>query len=562
MLTRFTAFYTDKIKNKVDWRLLTFLLLFLNVKLAVKIPVIIFITIWQSNFKFGFQFKNSRLPLFYPLVIAIAIVNWVISNNYANTNYNILVATGIVFWVLCILAIHYIKQAIDSNSPEVIHQTITAFFIINTLLSLSVLAVIIIKTHSLNPYTYQGQYQKYFISTGDYVKGITFDTSITNAVLNALGVIYFLVRKNAAMLLICMATLLFTGSNFINLILLPILLLLFAFKTNCYQKSLIVVCMVFLVVFMAKISPQNNNYAKEILTEVLHNNKDTYKDSGADSISFPLVVAPLPITLRPDSILSPEERKQKFATLYLDSIGRILDVIRHKKALKLSKDVYFADGGRIAIQEPDINGGYYQSKKETPPEQMQLVEFIKTHKSVLPISGNSSYTSSLPGKATGIIQTLNVLKEHPAKVVIGEGIGNFSSKLAFRAAGLGFAGTYPEKYIYINHNFLVNHLDLYLNYFSKASGSHSLTNSPFSVYDQILAEYGLIGILVFLIYYLGFFAKHYKKLTYGIPILFLMMAVLFTDYWFEQLSVIVFFELLLLLNIKETQTLKPLTNEF
>jgi hypothetical protein len=41
-----------------------------------------------------------------------------------------------------------------------------------------------------------------------------------------------------------------------------------------------------------------------------------------------------------------------------------------------------------------------------------------------------------------------------------------------------------------------------------------------------------------------------------------MMAVLFTDYWFEQLSVMVFFELLLLLNIKETQTLKPLNNEF
>ncbi|MEN0055567.1 MAG: hypothetical protein AAGC65_17955, partial [Mucilaginibacter sp.] len=105
-------------------------------------------------------------------------------------------------------------------------------------------------------------------------------------------------------------------------------------------------------------------------------------------------------------------------------------------------------------------------------------------------------------------------------------------------------------------NFLVNHLDLYLNYFSKSSGSHSLTNSPFSVYDQILAEYGLIGLLVFSIYYLGFFAKHYQKLTYGIPILFLMMAVLFTDYWFEQLSVMVFFELLLLLNIKETQTLE------
>jgi hypothetical protein len=108
----------------------------------------------------------------------------------------------------------------------------------------------------------------------------------------------------------------------------------------------------------------------------------------------------------------------------------------------------------------------------------------------------------------------------------------------------------------------VNHLDLYLNFFSKWSGLHSLTNSPFSVYDQLIAEYGLVGFLTFLIWYLGFFAKHYKKLTYGLPILFLMMLVLFTDYWFEQLSVIVFFELLLLLNIKEAQPLKSLQNEF
>jgi hypothetical protein len=30
------------------------------------------------------------------------------------------------------------------------------------------------------------------------------------------------------------------------------------------------------------------------------------------------------------------------------------------------------------------------------------------------------------------------------------------------------------------------------------------------------------------------------------------MAVLFIDYWFEQLSILIFFELVMLLNIKET----------
>jgi len=125
-------------------------------------------------------------------------------------------------------------------------------------------------------------------------------------------------------------------------------------------------------------------------------------------------------------------------------------------------------------------------------------------------------------------------------------------KLAFRATGLGIAGGYPRKYSYISPGFLSNHLDVYLNFFSKKTDLHSLTNNPNSVYDQLFAEYGILGLVAFLVYYLGFFLKRYKQLTYGIPLLLLLSAVFFIEYWFEQLSILVFFELLLLLNIKET----------
>ena len=103
---------------------------------------------------------------------------------------------------------------------------------------------------------------------------------------------------------------------------------------------------------------------------------------------------------------------------------------------------------------------------------------------------------------------------------------------------------------------MANHLDLYLNFFSKRAGFHSLTNSPFSVYDQIASEYGIFGLLALFIYYFGFFASQYQLLSYGIPLLFLMAAVFFADYWFEQLSVVPFFELLLFLNIKEVSLVK------
>jgi hypothetical protein len=554
MLVNKTVFYVDKLKKKVDWKLLAFLLLFLNVKIGIKIPVILLFTLIQFNFKFGFSFKNSRLPLFYPLVIAIAVINWFIGKNYTDLNYTVMLLTGIGFWILCILAIHQVKLAVEQNQPAVIHQTILVFFIINALFSAGNLAAIFLETHVINPYTYQGQLQKYFLNTGDYIKGVTFDTSTTNAVLSAFGVIYFLTRKNALMLFVCMATLLLTGSNFINIITLLIFILLFAFKTDRYQKSIIVICLVFLGVFMAKISPQNNQYTTNAITILLH------KDPSAPK---PPVWASLPITARPDSVLSLDERRQKVAIIYRDSIYEV-NHPQKPVVIKAQDMPYETEGGRIAIKGPDINSAPYQSSIQTPPEQKQLVQFIETHKAALPVAGQEIVVPSMdrPGKVIGFLQTTNFFHHHINRAITGAGIGNFSSKLAFRATGLGFAGGYPHKFIYISRDFMTNHLDLYLNYFSKRAGFHSLTNSPFSVYDQILAEYGLIGLLLFAVYYLGFFARHYKVLTYGLPLLLLMLAAFFIEYWFEQLSVIVFFELLLLLNIKEKQTPKPLANEF
>ncbi|MDN3584472.1 hypothetical protein [Mucilaginibacter flavus] len=485
-------------------------------------------------------------------MIVIAAFNWLISSNYANINYSLLVLAGLAFWGLCILAVHQVKLAVDRNEPAVIHQTILAFFVINAVFSFGNLFLIFLETHAINPYTYQGQLQKYFIGTGDYVRGITFDISTTNALLNGFGVIYFLTRKNAPMLFVCMATLLLTGSNFLNLVVVSILLLLFAFKTNKYQKSLVVICLVFLAVFMAKISPQNNKYTSETIAHLFH--KELYPNKPLPATNL------LPLTYRPDSILNPEERRQKKAQIFIDSIY----VVNHPKNLIINKatDIYKTESGHIEIKGDDINSAPFQSSTETPAEQKPLISFISLHKQELPISGTSNDVPEIPGKLMGFMQTATFLKQHLGKLATGAGMGNFSSKLAFRATGLGFAGGYPHKLVYINHSFLVNHLDLYLNFFSKRSGFHSLTNSPFSVYDQLLAEYGIIGLLVFAIYYLGFFTRHHKVLTYGLPILLLMLAAFFIEYWFEQLSVMIFFELLLLLDIKEHQTLKPLSNEF
>lgn len=545
-----------KFKGLADWRLLLFLVLFLNVKLAVKIPAIALIYLLQFNFKFGFSFKNSRLPLFYLLAIAIAVLNWIIGMNYLNLNYNLVLLTGIGFWVLCILAMHQVKLFVENNDAATIRRTIVAFFIINAVLSLGNLALIMIETGAVNPYTFQGEHQKYFLGTGDYIRGVTFDTSTTNAVLNALGVIYFLTKKNIAMLFVCMTIMLLTGSNCINVILLACFAFLFIFKSTRDQKSLIAICIALLVVFMGRVSPQNDTYVVENFKRDFHLNKPHQAAPTRPHLY-------LPITLMPDSLLTTDEKRWKTAQRYIDSMY----VVNHPELLNANKKAALpvkkvgdgiarTESGRIFIPKANINTAPYQHVIDTSAYQKQLLTFIDEHKDSLPLSANSvGKLSFLPGKIIGWMQTFHFLQQHPLKIFTGNGMGNFSSKLAFRVSGLGFAGGYPQRYTYLDPDFLSNHLDVYLNFFSKKTDLHSLSNNPDSVYDQLFAEYGLLGFIAFVAYYIGYFMKHYKQLTYGLPMLMMILAVFFIGYWFEQLSILIFFELLLLLNIKENSTL-------
>ncbi|HWD89947.1 MAG TPA: hypothetical protein VG367_17590 [Mucilaginibacter sp.] len=533
----------NKWKNWADWKLLLFLVFFLDVKMGVKVAAIIVAYLLAFDFRFGFSFKNSRLPLFYALAIAIAFFDWVIGRNFG-FNYDVVLLTGIGFWLLCILAMHQVKLSVDNHDAETINRTIILFFALNAAVSFFNLAAIIFETGHFNPYTYQGQYQKYFIGTGDYIRGITFDMSTTNAILNAFGVIYFLSKRNAAMLLLCMAVMLLTGSNCVNLLILLILGAIFIFKSTREQKSLILICWMFMIIFMSQVSPQNYMYVHETI-------KNNFFPQPIHTVP---PAKPLPyITMRPDNTLTPEGKRQKTAQWHLDSIY----TAEHPRPAPHKEYPITLETGRIIVPGVDINSRPYQHIAETTAYQRQLLGFIGTHKTELPISRDTAVIGHTPGKIVEMRQTLGFFKQHPFKLLTGDGAGNFSSKLAFRATAIGYAGGYPQKLAYINPDFLSNHLDIYLNFFSKNKDNHSLINDPGSVYDQLLAEYGLIGLAGFAIWYLGYFIRHYKKLTYGIPLTILLLGVFFLAYWFEQLSILLFFELLMLLNIKENSKPKP-----
>lgn len=531
----------------VDWKLLVLLILFLNVKLVVKIPALVIVYLLQPDFRFGFNLKNPRLPLFYLFIIVIAFAGLLVNRDFLEPRYPVVFITGITFWLLCLLTSHQVKLSVDRQDISRLHQTIVVFFILNAIVSAGNLLAIIWEIRDLNPYLYQGQNQKYFIGTGDYIKGLTFDTSTTNAILNGMGIIYFLTKKSYAMLLLCISTFLLTGSNFMNIVMILVLFLMFLFRSSREQKSFIVIYCMLLIVFISKVSPQNLEYVGKIFKKSFH--IESRPKPGQEAKIIPVALAPKPDSTRPPDV---EKKKEQIAQHYLDS----LNLNRYSMGIKDREDE--ENNRQITLPKPDIHSAPFQSIKEPLSPGHPIVRFINENKSALPYASGMVKVPDLPGKAIGLTQTAKFLKSHPENILLGNGVGNFSSKLAFRTTGLGFAGGFPHRLLYINDDFMSNHLDLYLDFFSRQSGYHSLTNTPFSAYDQVLSEYGLAGLLALIFCFFGFFLKHYKILTYGVPLVLLMMIVFFIDYWFEQLSVLVIFELMMFLDIKESMVNKIL----
>jgi hypothetical protein len=156
-----------------------------------------------------------------------------------------------------------------------------------------------------------------------------------------------------------------------------------------------------------------------------------------------------------------------------------------------------------------------------------------------------------PGKLISFMQTCFYLRSSMMHFLFGAGIGNFSSKLAFRASGVGALGSYPERFRYSSTDFKYYHLRTYLFYYHGDASMHSVLNYPFSVYNQVPGEYGFTGVLLFTIFYLGYFTSKYRRLSYGRYLLVVLLGFFIMEYWFESFSLIVMFELFMLLNIKE-----------
>ncbi|MFC4722878.1 hypothetical protein ACFO5O_11135 [Geojedonia litorea] len=157
-------------------------------------------------------------------------------------------------------------------------------------------------------------------------------------------------------------------------------------------------------------------------------------------------------------------------------------------------------------------------------------------------------------KIVSLEQTLGNWIDSPTTFLVGNGGGKFSSRVAFTTGG-EYVSWFPESLIYKSNDFENNHFKLWNTKVLSRGYSDGTANQPFSHYNFIVGEFGLIGILLFLIY-LYRPIKLFNKSKFISILLIIMLCYFLLDYWFEYFSVIIFFELFMGIYLKENEASK------
>lgn len=490
--------FLNRYLSTINLPLLIFLVLIFNVKFVIKLFAILLLVPYFKDLKHIFSWKNARIPFFYLFIIILEAFKYAAVTMDFSLNYTLVFCFGILQWSVSLLAIYYLRLTIDRNNPAIIHNTIKAFFLLNFLVSLFFLAILLFYPSLLSYWGFGENISFQHSSAGDTILGITFDNSTVNATLNSIGLIYFLYKREYLFSLICIAVIVLCTSNVTLVLIMATLgLMVLTVRSKILRfHTLIAICTCLLFFFL--ISPYNRQYIRNYFIQLYILNKNT----------------DIPTVATVDSTIT--------------------------------------DSNGIIVQVPTImpDTAYKFDNTRFRKSLTNLLTLRQVDSDIPELYLTNDDFERKPGKLISFFQTYNYLKSDFDHLVFGSGMGRFSSKLAFRVAGEQNFGGYPKRYQYVSPEMEKNHLRTFLYYFRSDASKHSVMNYPTAVYNQ-LGEYGLSGALVFIFFYLGFFIKRFRQLTYGRYLIVALLAFFFMEYWFEMYSLVICFELFMLLNIKE-----------
>jgi hypothetical protein len=140
-----------------------------------------------------------------------------------------------------------------------------------------------------------------------------------------------------------------------------------------------------------------------------------------------------------------EERKQRIAKDYLDSMYKVIaEGQREKLDATATPTILLSNRRRSKSLRLPIHSASYQYKNDTTVCKKNYWILALGKRLLCRWLINCNPASKSPGKIIALQQTFRFFQLHPQKVITGTGIGNFSSKLAFRATALKIAGDIPK----------------------------------------------------------------------------------------------------------------------
>lgn len=152
-------------------------------------------------------------------------------------------------------------------------------------------------------------------------------------------------------------------------------------------------------------------------------------------------------------------------------------------------------------------------------------------------------TDNPPRKIISFNQTIAELVSDIRAFLFGFGPGNFSSRGAFFAGG-EYVDWYPSSLQYKSEVFSKNHFTLWNDSVLRLPFSDGTANQPFSVYNKIFGEYGILGFLSLIFIYLkNLYYSTRNNFAYKKILIILLLGYFLLDYWFEYISIIIFFEI-------------------
>lgn len=514
----------------IDYAFILFLAGATYVKLYVKVAAILFYFVYLLVRKYKFYAPVS-INRFYLLIPVTGTIASVLHDSFSYQGYWFGWSFGALNWLLAAAASYLLYVAVRNINKDSLHRSVKVFFAINFIISIAQLGRLIILSGHLVPYWYWEPTEYFGSSTGDHIHGLFGNISVTNAMISCLGCIYFIYKRELRWAAMCLFVLLLCTSNLTLLLFAGFAFLIFVLN-NIRQIRAHVILLLMLVLFIYPVlSPDNLQYLNTVYetestqgpittavsqylslkktdTETDENELETAMKSGSPSLAGRINYYRMPLDTNGIISYSDELKYMEFQGL-----------LRNKDET-------------VAVLNPEALKRTIEKWYGIPYESTPLANYPR------------------PIKLYTHLQTLFFLTESPVNAIFGAGIGNFSSKQALKMLGIKMQGNYPLEHVYVSKDFLRYHLYSFFHVYSLPIAEHSIINMINSVYNNIIGEYGLLGLFLFIYLYLGYFWVHRKKTgRTGWTILPLTLLFFLFDYWFEMISITVIFELLMFMDI-------------